>query len=294
MSFRKTIVLLLTAFSICTTNFVYASYEPIIKAYRDERLWSELFKGGYLNFGYWENILPKEGKITVDERIRSSEALYTQVIDILDISKDEVIVEIGCGRGCGCAKIMKEYNPKRVIGIDITSEQIERSYKIHRLSFENYPNLSFIIAQSERTTLPDESVDKIYSVEVAQHFSSMHDFSKEAYRILKPGGTIVFTTYFSTSQQGAKAVREMILWVAEGKDNAFPIEEVEKAFSQNGFRDIQIQSIGDKVFEGYDVWSSQVLLPDCSNSYTRKWYEAFIKGYLDYYVIVAKKTNQLK
>jgi len=274
-----------------TTTLVSANYEPIIEAYSDESIWAKLFKGGYINFGYWENILPKKGEITIDERIRSCEALYTHVIYILGISKNDVVVEIGCGRGFGCAKIMEEYNPKRVMGIDITSEQIERSYKIHRLNFEKYPHLSFITAQSERTTLPDESVDKICSVEVAQHFLSMQDFAKEAYRILKPGGTIVFTTYFSTSQQGAEVVRKMILWVAEGKDNVLPIAEVEKAFSQNGFRDIQIQSIGDKVFEGYDIWASQVLPPNSSVSYTRKWYEAFKKGHLDYYIIVAKKQS---
>lgn len=291
MSIPKNIILLSTAFFISTTTFVYANYEPIIKEYEgsDKGFWAALFKGEYINFGYWEKILPKKGKITIDERIQSGEALYTHVIDILNISKNDVVVEIGCGRGCGCAKIMGKYNPKRVIGIDITSEQIERSYKIHRLNFEKYPQLSFIISQSERTTLPDESVNKIYSVEVAQHFLSMQDFAKEAYRILKPGGTIVFTTYFSTSQQGAEAVRKMILWVAEGKDNVLPIADVQKAFSQNGFKEIQIQSIGKKVFEGYDIWASQVLPPNCSVSYTRKWYETFLKGYLDYYVIIAKK-----
>lgn len=290
MSIRN-IISLFTVFFISTATLVSANYDPIIREYKysDKGFWEELFKGDYVNFGFWEDILPKEGEITIYDRIQSSEALYSHIIDLLNISKDDTVVEIGCGRGCGCTKIIKEYNPKRVIGIDITSEQIERAYKIHRLNFEKYPHLSFIQAQAERTTLPDESVDKIYSVEVAQHFLSMQDFTKEVHRILKPGGTIVFTTYFSTSQQGAEITRKMILWVAEGKDNVFPIAEVKKAFSQNGFKDIKILPIGDKVFKGYDIWASQVLPPDCSASYTRKWYEAYIKGYLDYYTIVAKK-----
>jgi hypothetical protein len=70
MSILRNIILLLTAFFISTITFAYANYEPIIEAYSDEIIWLELFKGGYMNFGYWENILPKKGEITIDERIR--------------------------------------------------------------------------------------------------------------------------------------------------------------------------------------------------------------------------------
>lgn len=275
---------------ISLATALYANNESVVQSYGKVNI-AELpiFQGRYINFGYWENILPKKRRLTVGDRIQSSEALYMHIINKLNISKNDVVVEVGCGCGCGCAKVIEVSLPKRIIGIDITPEQIERSYQINRMAFEKYPNLSFIVASAEHTTLPDSSVDKIYSVEAAQHFQSMPNFAKEAARILKSGGIIVFTTFFATSQQGFKALQKTIPWVAKGIDNPVPISDVEKAFKQNGFKNIRIESIGDKVFGGYAVWVSQVTSSSDTKIWGTEWNDAFLRGYTNYYVVIAQK-----
>jgi len=286
----KKIFSILTILIMSLATILYASDNSVIRSYGKVNVAKlPIFQGGYINFGYWENILPKKGKVTIEERIQSSEALYMQIINMLNISENDIVVELGCGCGYGCAKMMETYSPKRLIGIDITPEQVEISHQIHHEAFEQYPNLSFIIASAERTTLPSSSIDKIYSVEAIHHFQSIPNFAKEALRILKPGGIIVFTTFFATSQQSFESLCETIPWVAKGIDNPIPIGDVENAFKQNGFRNIQIKSIGNKVFGGYAIWVSQVISLSNSEVWGTEWNDAFLRGYADYYVITAQK-----
>jgi SAM-dependent methyltransferase len=46
-----------------------------------------------------------------------------------------------------------------------------------------------------KTTLPDNSADIILSNQVLEHVDSPEGYLQESYRLLKPGGTAIFTTH---------------------------------------------------------------------------------------------------
>src|SRR5438067_1553403 len=83
------------------------------------------FRGGYINFGYWKNLSIREN-ISPEDRIEASAALYKYLFSLMELSPGESALEVGCGQGMGCALLLETVGVKKVLGIDITPEQISR------------------------------------------------------------------------------------------------------------------------------------------------------------------------
>lgn len=260
--------------------------QRIIKTYGDNDLAKmPAFQGGYINFGYWKGIAPKKEKITREERIQASEALYDLVVERLNLQAGDKIVEVGSGRGNGSVNIAKTFKPALLTGIDIVPQQIARTKKIHRHFLRKNPSTLFVVGSADAIPLEDESCTKLFSVEAAQCFPSLSNFAKEAWRVLKPGGRVVIAAHFATGEKGYQALKKLIPTVEQEIDNLIPIQEVRDAFSQNKFKEISCEDIGEFVFEGFEQW--RVSVEDA------EWGSNIIKGYKDghmgYYLIVLEK-----
>ena len=90
--------------------------------------WGDLaiFQGDYINFGYWSAI-SHNTKFTEEDRVKSSADLYQHVIDTLHISKNDTVLELGCGRAVGMLDALEYIDLKTLIGVDITEAQIWRA-----------------------------------------------------------------------------------------------------------------------------------------------------------------------
>lgn len=281
-------ILLLTS-SLASANQVEttSSKDLLLETYgKNDLATKPAFQGGYINFGYWKDLWPKNGQISLEERIKASEALYDLIIDKLDVNDSDTVLEVGSGRGYGCAKIVNGFKPKKVTGIDITPEQTERSKQIHKnIIQEHAGSLEFINASSSSLPFEDESYSKIYSVEAAQCFPSMGAFARESWRILKPGGKLVLTAHFAVNQEGYDALKELIPTVAQDVDRLIPIDDVRAAFYKTGFLEVAFDDIGEHVFEGWHQWRLQVgdvkWADHVSSSHTNKQ--------MSYYVLVLEK-----
>lgn len=258
-------------------------YEKVIEAYGKNN-WGNLsnFKGNYINFGYWKEVLKDDSILDVERRVISSSKLYDMIIELLDVREQDSVLEVGCGLGVGCAKIIK-CKPKEYIGIDVTPEQIRKAEEINKKILQKHGYISFKVAAAEATTLPDLSFDKIYSIEAAQHFVSMANFSQEMSRIIKKNGTLVIAAHFSTSENASRQVPEIIPYAKRGVDLLPPIQEVIHYINNAGFSKIETKSIGIDVFPGYQKWVEQENGAPGSETI----YEAYVQNLIDYYLIKA-------
>lgn len=96
--------------------------------YRNQN-WGDLsiFQGDYINFGYWKKISFK-ASLTIKDRISSSEELYGYVLPALHATNNnDVIVELGCGRGVGILNALPYIEFGAFIGIDLSPAQIDRA-----------------------------------------------------------------------------------------------------------------------------------------------------------------------
>lgn len=244
------------------------------------------FQGGYINFGYWKNItLSPKKKITQEERISSSLALYKLIIDQLEIKRDEKVLEVGCGLGMGCKYALDNYQPSNLNCIDITPEQIARAKKIHKESVDK-DLIQFEVASADNINKVSASFDKIYSVEAVQYFPSILKFANEAWRLLKPNGLLIITAHFSTNEKGYLAAKNLLPTVAQDIDRMIPIDQVREAFKIAGFTEVKFEPIGAYVFEGFDRWITQIN----DEPWAHNIYQLYLDGHINYYVLVLRKN----
>lgn len=102
------------------------------------------------------------------------------------------IVDLGCGEGY-CARALSKMGAKTVSGIDISPEMVERAAKAEEQ--DNLGNLHYAAGTVTNLPFSDNSTDIAIGVFVYNYLSiaEMTASMKEVARVLKPGGTFVFT-----------------------------------------------------------------------------------------------------
>lgn len=250
--------------------------------------WGDLvnFKGEYINFGLWDNSL--EEVITSEQRIASSLKLYERIIKKLNLN-NSVVLELGCGRGVGIVQTLPINKCKKIIAVDINAEQIKRAKKnidneLGKIG-RGYEKINFIHSNVENINLPDNIIDVAYSVEAAQHFNSIFCFAKEMFRLLKNNGQLVFTSYFPTDKEHIVDLKKFLPLIDIKLENTTPAYEILKYFLQAGFSAVTCERIGHSVFHGYDKWIKQ------NNAESFKYYDAYLAGYIDYYIFTMIKGS---
>lgn len=264
---------------------IFANDSAILNTYGADNLAAKPpFAGGYINFGYWKG-LRIDSPVSIKTRILASQNLYRLIFQKLKLESTDRVLEIGCGQGIGLIDMVSTYKPAIAIGIDFTPEQIDRAQNNLISSDITCCFPVFLRSGAEQTPFPSSYFTKIFSVEAAQYFHSFFDFSREAWRILKPNGSIIVTAHFSTSAEGYNQVKRLLPTVAQGVDRTIPIQSVIADLITAGFEVTGLYSIGRDVFYGFDLWLAQVE----DAPWGRKIWEAFDKGFLDYYIICARK-----
>ena len=243
----------------------------------------EMFIGGWINYGLWKNIdYSNSNLLTTEDRIRSSENLYRHVLNKLPIHLDHTILEVGCGQGLGCILAMKSFNPKMVIGLDITPEQIERARLLNETDIKKLGNrLNFVCGAAEKMPFPDKSFSHIISIESAQHFRPIEKFISESYRLLNSNGTLIFTIFLAKNDHYLEKLKTVIpdadIHIC---DKSLP--KIEECLLNSPFKNLSIESIGQWVWEGLDQW---LVRQNLSSQWSRIWSKAYQKGFIDYYII---------
>jgi len=115
-----------------------------------------------------------------------------QVRAALDIGKNDLVLELGCGVG----RIGRELAPRcgHWTGVDISENMIEHARD--RLTSCN--NVSFHrLSRNNLDMLEDNSIDKAYSIAVFCHMDKedLYLYMQELNRVVRPGGMIFVETW---------------------------------------------------------------------------------------------------
>ena len=107
---------------------------PITRRAMNAPIGKILAKAGYSSLWHYFEVNgfnDLEKPITLEDRVRASQALYQVVFDQFLEMDDLAIAEIGCGRGMGCGLLGKNARVSSITGVDLNEEQIERATKIN-------------------------------------------------------------------------------------------------------------------------------------------------------------------
>jgi len=147
------------------------------------------------------------------------------------IGKQDKVLEIGCGTGYFTRHIAE--TGADVMAIDISPELI----KIAQNELKKIKNITFKIENAYEMTFDDNNFDYVIGSSVLHHLD-INKALKEIYRVLKPGGKIVFTEPNMLNPQIAiqKNVKYIKKRLGDSPDeSAFFKWDIENKLKNNGF-----------------------------------------------------------
>jgi ubiquinone/menaquinone biosynthesis C-methylase UbiE len=139
-----------------------------------------------VNMGYWREVDVYQPN-ALDCATR---ALFQLVCVTGEVSgKDERVIDVGCGFGTNCIHCARNFQPRQITGVNVSSVQIEIGERLVGEA-QLQDRIDFVEASATSMPFSASSADKILSIESAFHFNTREEFFQDAHRILRPGGLL--------------------------------------------------------------------------------------------------------
>lgn len=103
------------------------------------------------------------------------------------------IIDVGCGIGGSTLYLAQKFG-SRATGITLSPVQASRATE---RAVENglEQQVNFTVANALAMPFEDNSFDLVWSLESGEHMPDKQQFLAECYRVLKPGGKMIFATW---------------------------------------------------------------------------------------------------
>jgi SAM-dependent methyltransferase len=161
-------------------------------------------------------------------------------IALAGLQKGEVVVDLGSGAGLDCFLAALKVGPRgRVIGVDMTSEMVEKAME----HAKKVDNVDFMLADIESLPVADSSIDVVISNCVINLSPDKPKVFQEIYRVLKSGGRIAISDIALLRELPAK-IRENIKTYVGCVGGAVLVGEYKKIVDTAGFKEAKIMIKG--------------------------------------------------
>ena len=136
-----------------------------------------------------------------------------ELIDLMNIQKNETIVDVGSGTGDLINLILKLKKNNSIYAVDLNSEMLKYAEKRHKNK-----NVSFLKANAENLPFNNSSMDKYIISFCLRNVTDIDRALRESYRILKPGGIFYCLEFSSPESSLIKKVynqykKNIIPWI---------------------------------------------------------------------------------
>jgi SAM-dependent methyltransferase len=134
------------------------------------------------------NCLQPEDLAPVDEYHIGGREATAHAIDKMSLSKDQHVLDIGCGIG-GTARYMAEKIGCKVTGIDLTPEYISIAKTLTDLTGLG-SKVTYKVASALDMPFESKTFDAVITIHVAMNIPERATLYSEIARVMKPGATL--------------------------------------------------------------------------------------------------------
>ena len=149
----------------------------------------------------------KLGNQLIDKMNVNHEGLAKWSLSHLDISKDNVILDIGCGGGVNVKRFLK-MTENKVYGIDYSELAVERSIKLNKSAVDE-GKCEIIKGSVSNLPFNDNSFDIVTGFETVYFWPDFVNDLKEVLRVLKDDG-VIFIANEALPKEGDARQKELI------------------------------------------------------------------------------------
>lgn len=184
-----------------------------------------------LHYGFWD-----------DETRDHSQALLNknrEMCRLAEIGASDRVLDAGCGIG-GSSIWLAKHIGCHATGITVSEQQVghaRRNAQRHGVA----ERTEFHVADFLKTPFADESFDVVWAVESSCYATDKRDFFREAFRLLRKGGTLVACDGYVTKREFDDTEWGYIMDCLNGwaVPNLASAEEFESGMAECGFADIR-------------------------------------------------------
>lgn len=155
------------------------------------------------------------------------------------------VLDLGCGTGRDCYLLSKLVGPTgRVIGVDMTTEQLEvavrhRDWHSERYGYSNIEFLHGHIENLAAVGIEDNSIDVVVSNCVINLSPEKPKVLAEIFRVLKPGGELYFSDVFADRRIPPQLRKDPVL-LGECLGGALYWEDFRRILDTLGCPDVRV------------------------------------------------------
>jgi len=172
------------------------------------------------------------------EDIRKSyydESIKNKIDELNILNKSMTIVDLGAGDGYISRAVAKSV--KRAVAVDISKEMLRELQD--RAGKSGINNIETIECDGQDIKVKDSSFDIVFANMYLHHLEQPEVAVKEMFRIVKQGG-LVFLADFYEHNDSEMMKKMHDVWPG------FNIEEINKWFVKNGFKNVKIEDLANK------------------------------------------------
>lgn len=166
--------------------------------------------------------------------------VVAQVVRDMDVRPGQQVLDLGCGTGWATRMLAQAAPGAGAVGVDVSPRMIQRAEELHSFTIRaRYEVMPF-----ERLEFDDGKFDRIFSMEALYYAPDLDRALSEAYRVLKPGGTIDVVVDFFKENAPTRA------WSELGHKSGFTMhwlgqDEWREAFERAGFTEVTTSRVID-------------------------------------------------
>ncbi len=156
-----------------------------------------------MNYGYAfkdESLNPRLD--AVDEPERYSAHLYHVVASQVKLTGAKLL-DVGSGRGGGTSFVHRYFQPDMTTGMD----RAESAVAFCKNVYNGLETLNFMPGDAMKMPFENGAYDAVLNVESSHCYPDRTGFFKEVFRVLKPGGSFLYTDFFARGERAGEDLK---------------------------------------------------------------------------------------
>lgn len=233
--------------------------------------------------GHLNNLTPEE-LFPHDQDHYGGLAANDALAERAGISKGTRVVDFCAGLG-GPSRYFAHRYGANVTGIELTPARVKGAEELtRRVGLQN--SVRVIEGNVMQVALPDTSVDVVISQEALLHVPDKKRVLAEAYRILKPGGRIVFTDW--VAHRPLSGADRELMWQGMAVADLYSLPTYAELIGSVGFTANSVDDLTDEwaVILRHRLAMYQKLREEAQKAGTPAGHDAFYESYVRFVDLV--------